>query len=52
MNKTMLVDCFFVVTPSRFTSSGSIGSAIATRFCTSTAAMSMSAPTSKLTVRV
>ena len=38
------------VTPSRRTSSGSRGSAIATRFCTSTWAMSRSVPSAKVTV--
>ena len=46
----MFVDCFVVVTPCRFASSGSSGSAAATRFCTSTVAMSTSTPTSNVTV--
>ena len=41
---------FFTVTPSRRTSSGSFGSAIATRFWTSTCAMSRSVPSAKVTV--
>ena len=48
---TMFVDFFFVTTPWRLTSSGSLGSAMPTRFCTSTVAMSMSVPTSNVTVR-
>ena len=46
----MFVDCFLTVTPCRCTSSGSCGSAIATRFCTSTWAVSRSVPISKVTV--
>ena len=46
----MLVDCFLTVTPCRRTSSGSIGSAIATRFCTSTWAASRLVPISNVTV--
>ena len=46
----MFVDCFRVVRPCRLTSSGSRGSAAATRFCTSTVAMSTSTPTSNVTV--
>jgi len=41
---------FFTVIPSRRTSSGSLGSASATRFCTSTCALSMSVPGLKVTV--
>ena len=48
----MLGDFFLVVTPCRFTSSGSLASAIDTRFCTSTWAMSMSVPRSKVTSSV
>ena len=40
------------VTPSRRTSSGSRGSATATRFCTSTCALSRSVPSLKVTVIV
>ena len=47
---TMFVERFSVFTPSRMTSSGNLGWAMATRFCTSTVAMSMSVPTSKVTV--
>ena len=47
---TIAVDFFLVVIPSRLTSSGSFGSAIATRFCTRTVAMSMSVPTLNETV--
>ena len=46
----MLVDCFSVVTPCFFTSSGIFGIALETRFCTRTVAMSMSVPTSKVIV--
>ena len=45
----MLVDFFLTLTPCFLTSSGSVGSASLTRFCTSTLAMSMSVPTSKVT---
>ena len=45
----MLVDFFLTVTPCFLTSSGSVGSASLTRFCTSTFAMSTSVPTSKVT---
>ena len=48
----MSVDCFLVIMPCRCTSSGSLGTAIATRFCTSTWAMSRSVPTSNVTVRL
>lgn len=48
----MSVDCFFVVTPWRRTSSGSLASAMFTRFWTRTAAMSMFVPGSKLTSRL
>ena len=41
--------CFFTVTPSRLTSSGSNAWASDTRFCVSTLAMSRSVPTSKET---
>ncbi len=44
-------DFFFTVTPRRRTSSGSLASAIATRFCTRTCAVSRFVPTSKETVR-
>ena len=47
---TICVDCVLTVTPCRRTSSGSLGSAIDTRFWTSTVAMSMSVPMSKVTV--
>ena len=43
-------DFFFVLTPSRLTSSGSRGSAVWTRFCTWTWAMSRSTPCSNVTV--
>ncbi len=45
----MLGDFFMVVTPIRFTSSGSEAWAMATRFCTSTWAMFRSVPTAKVT---
>jgi hypothetical protein len=41
-----------VVTPLRFTSSGSLGIAMFTRFCTSTDAMSMFVPSSNVTLSV
>jgi hypothetical protein len=41
---------FRVTTPTRCTSSGSRGCAIATRFCTSTCALSRSVPSLKVTV--
>ena len=44
------VDCFLVVTPCLWTSSGSFGRAIATRFWTRTCAMSRLVPTAKVTV--
>ncbi len=44
MHKRMLGDFFLVVTPCRLTSSGSLASAIDTRFCTSTWAMFRSVP--------
>ena len=47
----MLGDFFFVVTPIRLTSSGSLASATETRFCTSTWAVSRSVPSSKVTSR-
>ena len=47
----MLGDFFLVVTPIRFTSSGSFASATATRFCTSTWAVSMFVPSSNVTSR-
>src|SRR6266481_9036228 len=46
------VDCFLVVMPCRCTSCGSSGCAMATRFCTSTCAMSRFVPMSKVTVRL
>ncbi len=48
----MLGDFFFVVTPMRLTSSGSLASATATRFCTSTWAVSRLVPSSKVTLSV
>ena len=45
----MLGDFFLTVTPWRSTSSGSLASAIATRFCVSTCAWSMSVPRAKVT---
>jgi hypothetical protein len=47
-----LGDCFLVVTPWRRTSSGSFGSAIATRFCTRTCASSRSVPSANVIVSV
>ena len=48
----MLVDCFLAVIPCRWTSCGSLGCAIASRFWTRTWALSRSVPTSKVTVSV
>jgi len=48
----LAVDFFLVVIPCRCTSSGSLGWAMATRFCTRTCAMSRLVPTSKVTVRL
>ena len=48
----MLGDCFLTVTPVALTTSGSIGSAWETRFCTSTWAVSRSTPSLKVTVRL
>ena len=45
-------DRFLVVTPIARTRSGSVGRASATRFCTSTWAMSRSVPTLKVTFRL
>ena len=45
-------DCFCTVTPSVRTSAGSCGVARATRFCTSTWAVSRLVPSAKVTVRV
>ena len=47
----MLGDFFLVVTPIRLTSSGSLASATATRFCTSTWAVSRFVPSSNVTSR-
>ncbi len=48
--RTIWVERFSTFTPWRFTSSGSFGSAIFTRFWVRTVAMSTSVPTSKVTV--
>ena len=45
-------DRFLTVTPMAWTTSGSVGWAMATRFCTSTWAMLRSVPSSKVTSRV
>src|SRR5437868_3846285 len=45
-------DCFFVVTPMRCTSGGSTGIAMATRFCTSTCAVSRLVPSSVMTMLI
>ena len=45
-------DRFLVVTPMVLTTSGSVGWAMATRFCTSTWAMFTSVPSAKVTSRV
>ena len=45
-------DCFFVVTPIRCTSGGSTGIAIATRFCTSTCAVSRLVPSLNVMLKV
>lgn len=47
---SMLVDCYSVFIPWRRTSSGSVGRAWETRFCTLTWARSASVPISKVTV--
>ena len=52
MASRMSADRFLVVTPMARTTSGSDGSAMATRFCTSTWAMLMSVPISNVTSRV
>ena len=46
---TIALERFRTVTPIRFTSSGSWGSAVATRFCTSMSAVSASVPSAKVT---
>ena len=51
MNITISDDFFFTDTPVRLTSSGKRGSASATRFCTSTLAVSRCTPDSKVTVK-
>ena len=43
-------ELFFTVTPSRCTTSGRRGVAMATRFCVSTCAVSRSVPSLKVTV--
>ncbi|CCX96400.1 putative uncharacterized protein [Bacteroides sp. CAG:20] len=48
----MLVDCFFVIIPCCMTASGKFPCAMFTRFCTNTVAISISVPTSKVTVSV
>ena len=45
-------DRFLTVTPMALDHVGQVGSAMATRFCTSTWAMFRSVPSSKVTVRV
>ena len=45
-------DCFVVVMPRRRTSSGNLGSACETRFCTCTCASSIRVPSLKVTVSV
>ena len=52
MASRMSAACFFVVTPTLLTTSGSDGCAMATRFCTSTWAMLMSVPISNVTSSV
>ena len=52
MPSKMSGDRFLVVTPMARTTSGSDGSAMATRFCTSTWAMLTSVPISNVTSRV
>ncbi len=51
---TMVIsgDCFFVVTPMRWTSIGRVGIAIATRFCTNTCAVSRLVPSLKVMLSV
>src|SRR6266446_2986975 len=46
----MLGDCFLTVTPVALTTSGSVGMAWATRFCTSTWAVSRLTPSRKVMV--
>ncbi len=48
----MLGDRFLTATPVCFTTSGSVGRAWRTRFCTSTWAVSRSTPSLKVTVRL
>src|SRR6516165_2912026 len=48
----MLGDCLLTVTPVALTTSGNVGKAWLTRFCTSTWAMFRSVPSSKVTVRL
>src|SRR6266567_1320567 len=48
----MLGDCFLTVTPVALMTSGKRGRACATRFCTSTWAVSRLTPSLKVTVRV
>ena len=48
----MLGDFFLVVTPVAFTTSGSVGKASETRFCTNTWAMSKLHSSLKVTVRL
>src|SRR6516165_3640063 len=48
----MLGDCFLTVTPVALMTSGSIGRACETRFCTNTWAVSRSTPSLKVTVRL
>src|SRR5258708_1143419 len=48
----MLGDCFLTVTPEALTTSGRVGNAWATRFCTSTWAASGLTPSLKVTVRL
>ncbi len=54
MNTTIRMsgEFFLVTTPLRCTSSGNCGCAIATRFCTSTCALSRSVPSLKVMVMV
>src|ERR1700722_14967149 len=52
MTRRILGDCFLTVTPVALMTSGSVGSAWATRFCTSTWAVSRLTPSRKVMVRL
>src|SRR6266849_10954731 len=50
--RRMLGDCFLTVTPVTLITSGNVGSAWATRFCTSTCAVSRLTPSLNVTVQL